>query len=107
MDNFALTKGGREFLYGTMPAIAKNLSELTKAVNNLNSTIETTSVSGNTVTVSEEQITAIKNAYICNREVVKNMSNPDVADAAEYNLNKGYGFGIKAVCEILGISLTS
>ena len=35
MDNFALTKGGQEFLYGTMPRLTKNIEALTAAVNSL------------------------------------------------------------------------
>lgn len=32
MDNFAMTKGGHEFLYGTMPRLARNIEENTKAI---------------------------------------------------------------------------
>ncbi len=39
MDNFAATKGGHEFLYGTMPTLARNIKDLTAAVKELTAAV--------------------------------------------------------------------
>lgn len=40
MNDFAMTKGGHEFLYSTMPTLAKNIKAQTEAINALTETIK-------------------------------------------------------------------
>lgn len=40
MNTFAQTKGGHEFLYGTMPRLAKNIDDNTKTLAQLNETLK-------------------------------------------------------------------